>query len=197
MKKIRCFSLMLSLLLAVQCFPFAAVATETTLPATEPIAAEEIVPAATEELAFGTVCIQKGCRTINGMVPLGGSDRRLETAQSVILYEVNTDTVVYSYNPDTKVHPGTLAKIVLAIVVLERCKMDDEVTVTEGIQAYVPAGANTMEFRDGSKLTSERLKSNEKIAVGDLLYATLMINANDAAVALAHHVAGTTDAFLS
>ena len=197
MKKIRCFSLILSLLLILQCSVLHVAAAETTLPVPETSFPEETVPAETEKLEFGTVCIQKGCRTINGMMPLGGSDRRLETAQSVILYEVNTDTVVYSYNPDTKVHPGTLAKIVLAIVVLERCKMDDEVTVTEGIQSYIPAGANSMEFRDGNKLTSERLKSNEKIAVGDLLYATLMINANDAAVALAHHVAGTTDAFLS
>ena len=197
MKKIRYFSLILSLLLILQCSVLHVAAAETTLPVPETSFPEETVPAETEKLEFGTVCIQKGCRTINGMLPLGGSDRRLETAQSVILYEVNTDTVVYSYNPDAKVHPGTLAKIVLAIVVLERCKMDDEVTVTEGIQSYIPAGANSMEFREGSKLTSERLKSNEKIAVGDLLYATLMINANDAAVALAHHVAGTTDAFLS
>ncbi len=141
-----------------------------------------------QELEFGTVCINNGCRTIQGMVPLGGSDRRLETAQGVFLYEVDTDTVVYSYNPDTKIHPGSLAKIVLAMVVLERCQLSDEVTVTEGIQSYVPAGAN--------KVEPEYLKSNEHISVEDLLYATMMINANDAAVALAHHVAGTTTAFL-
>lgn len=150
---------------------------------------ETTVPAATqaEELAFGTVCIQNGCHTIEGMVPLGGDDKRLDTSQSAFLYEVTTDTVVYAYNPDVQVHPGTLAKIVLAMVVLENCEMEDEVTVTEGIQSYVPAGASKV---------SETLKSNEHISVGDLLYATLMINANDCAVALAHHVAGTTDAFL-
>jgi len=43
----------------------------------------------------------------------------------------------------------------------------------------------------------EYLKSLEEMSVEDLLYGMIMINANDAAVALAHHVAGTTDAFLT
>ena len=192
MKKIKRLSLLLCLMLLLQCSPLTAAAAETTMPTQTSETSAESLPLQTEQLAFGTVCIQNGCRTINGMVPLGGSDRRLETAQSAFLYEVETDTVVYSYNPDTKVHPGTLAKIVLAMVVLETCDLDEEVTVTEGIQAYVPAGANTL---SGEK--SEKLKSNEHISVEDLLYGTMMLNANDAAVALAHHVAGTTDAFLA
>lgn len=196
MKKFKHLSLLLCLGLLLQCLCLNAAATETTLQTQAPVMPTETIPAVTEELAFGTVCINKGCRTINGMVPLGGSDRRLETAQSVFLYEVNTDTVVYSYNPDTKVHPGTLAKIVLAMVVLDRCDLDDEVTVTEGIQSYIPAGANSMYYETSSQVTSEKLKSNEHISVGDLLHGVLMINANDAAVALAHHVAGTTDSFL-
>ena len=85
----------------------------------------------TEELPFGTVCIQKGCRTINGMAPLAGSEKKLETAQSVFLFETNSNTVVYAYNPDLKLHPGTLAKIVMALIVVENCGMDDLVTVTE------------------------------------------------------------------
>lgn len=182
MKKVKYFSILLSLVLCLQCImvPSGATAvTEETF--------GEIIPTQTEPV-FGTVSIQSGCRTINGLIPLAGSDPRLATAQSVFLYETNTDTVVYSYNPDAKVHPGSLAKILLAMIVLENCAMDDKVNVTEGIQSYIPAGAH--------KVQPEGLKSNEVISVGDLLYATIMINANDAAVALAHHVAGTTDAFL-
>ncbi len=188
MKKIKYLSMILSLIFLLQCTALPAAATETTLPLLDASSANSLPGLETEPLEFGTASILQGCRTINAMSPLGGSDRRLDTAQSVFLYETNTDTVVYSYNPDMKVHPGTLAKIVLALVVLENCKLDDEVTVTEGIQSYVPAGA--------SKVTPVNLKSNEHISVGDLLYATMLINANDAAVALAHHVAGTTTAFL-
>lgn len=183
MKKIKCFSLVLSLILLLQCLAFSAGATEATLPQ---IPEETTVPAqAVEELTFGTVCVRKGCRTIEGMEPLGGSDRRLETAQSVFLYEINTDTVVYSYNADAKVHPGTLAKMVLALLVVENCDLEEEVTVTEGIQSYIPMGSHNI-----------ALKSLEHMSVKDLLYAAVMEGANDAAVALAHHVAGTTAAFL-
>lgn len=187
MKKLKCICLILSALLLVQSVLVPAAAEAETMQ-TNPTETEQALTPLTEELPFGTVCVQKGCRTINGMAPLAGSEKKLETAQSVFLYETNSDTVVYAYNPDLKLHPGTLAKIVMALIVVENCGMDDLVTVTEGIQSYVPAGVN--------KVQSESLKSNEEIKVRDLLYSLLLINANDAAVALAHHVSGTTAAFL-
>ena len=187
MKKVKFLSLMLSVLLLAQSI-FIPVAAEAETMQTEPTETEQVLTVQTEDLPFGTVCIQKGCRTINGMAPLAGSEKKLETAQAAFLYETNSDTVVYAYNPDMKLHPGTLAKIVMALIVVENCGMDDLVTVTEGIQSYVPAGVN--------KVQSESLKSNEEIKVKDLLYSLLLINANDAAVALAHHVSGTTAAFL-
>lgn len=187
MKKVKFLSLMLSVLLLAQSI-FIPVAAEAETMQMEPTETEQMLTVQTENLPFGTVCIQKGCRTINGMAPLAGTEKKLETAQAAFLYEANSDTVVYAYNPDLKLHPGTLAKIVMALIVVENCGMDDLVTVTEGIQSYVPAGVN--------KVQSESLKSNEEIKVKDLLYSLLLINANDAAVALAHHVSGTTAAFL-
>lgn len=182
MKKNKCLSLLLCLILLLQCLSVPVSALETT-EASAP--AETTAAVAEEELTFGTVSIKKGCRTIEGMSPVGGSDPRLESAQSAFLYEVTTDTVVYSYNADMKVHPGTLAKMVLALLVLENCELDEIVEVTEGIQSYIPAGTKNI-----------ALKSYEHISVEDLLYAVMLVGANDASVALAHHVAGTTAAFL-
>lgn len=192
MKKFKIISAILCLSIFMQCMYLPAAAEAVTTPAEE-AAPMQLIPQETEPPAFGTVCIQKGCRTINGMNPLAGSDPRLATAQSVFLYETTTDTVIYAYNPDAQVHPGSLAKILLAMVVLEHCKMDDKVTVTEGIQSYIPMGSNNMATQDGK---SERLKSNEQLTVGDLLHGVILLNANDAAVALAHHVSGTTGEFL-
>ena len=116
MKKLKHLSFLLCVMLLLQCvlLPVSAAQTEET----EPSQTTATTQASQEPAAFGTVCVQSGCRTIEGMVPLGGSDKRLETAQSAFLYEVSTDTVVYSFNPDMKLHPGTLAKIVLGMVVL-------------------------------------------------------------------------------
>ena len=148
MKKMKHLSFLLCVMLLLQCvlLPVSAAQTEDT----EPSQTTASTQASQEPAAFGTVCVQNGCRTIEGMVPLGGSDKRLETAQSAFLYEVSTDTVVYFFNPDMKLHPGTLAKIVLGMVVLENCELDEVVTVTEGIQSYVPGTATTV---------SEKLKS--------------------------------------
>lgn len=182
MKKMKLFSVLVCLCMLAQCFLIpagAAVVPETQVP--ESISAAPVV----EELEFGEVCIQKGCRTIEGMAPLGGSDRKLETAQSVFLYETTSDTVVYSYNADMKVHPGTLAKMVLSLLVLENCERDEVVTVIEGVQSKIPAGSNNI-----------KLKSLEQITVNELLYAVMLYGANDASVALAYHVAGSTTAFL-
>ena len=189
MKKFKCFSVLLCVILLLQCFALPAMATEPVpLETTEATEAADLAIQEMEEIPFGEVCVRKGSRTIEGMVPVGGSDRRLETAQSAFLYEITTDTVVYSYNPDLKVHPGTLAKMVLALLVLENCDREDVVTVTEGIQAYIPGNSNNI-----------KLKSFEKISVNELVHAVMLYGANDAAVALAHHVTGTTstDAFLA
>ncbi len=181
MKKFRHLSVLICLCLFLQCMALPAFATEIS--AME--SAAEPMPTQEAEIPFGSLSVLKGCNTIEGMNPLGGSDRKLETAQGVFLYEVNSDTVVYSYNPDMKVHPGTLAKLVLALIVLEQCDLDETVTVTEGIQSYIPAGAHNI-----------GLKSLEELSVKDLIHAVVLVNANDAAVALAHHVSGTSQAFV-
>ena len=184
MKKIKFLSLLLTLCVALQCMAAPVLAVDDPpIPATTAAAEETTAPT---EPPFGTVCIQEGCRTIEGMVPLGGNDRRLDTALAAFAFEVTTGTVIYSYNPDIKLSPGTLTKIVTALVVIENTNLDDIVVVREAIQSRVPGSAKKMH---------PNLKSEEQLPVKDLLYAMVLDGANDAAVALAEHVAGTTEAF--
>ena len=163
-----------------------AVPTEQTT-ATQPSdsASETGLTSSIAHLPFGQASIQMGCRTIDGKMPLAGSERRLATAQSAFVYEASSGTVIYSYNPDAKLATGTLSKIVTALVAIESCNLNDVVTCSEGIQSKVP----------GSSI-KVNLKSNEKLTVDDLLHCLLMHGANDAAVALAEHVAGTTKAYV-
>ena len=194
MKKYRCFLLLLCAILLLQSavLPVQALPVEVT-PETVP---QETVPVfttpgftAVTDIPFGSVCIQSGCRTIEGMVPLGGSERRLETAQSAFAYEVTTGTVIYSNNPDLKVSPGTLTKIVTALLAIENCNLKDMVTVKDGIQSRVPMGARVMK--------PDNLKSGEQLTVEDLVHGVLLTSANDAAVAIAEHVSGSTSGFLT
>ena len=128
MKKSFCLLLVLALLAG--CLPLSALADETTVPITEDPALTEPEPdlaqdaqAPQTDYAFGSVSIFNGCRTLDGQVPLAGSDRKLPSAQSAIVYERDTKTLVYAYNPDAKLAPGALSKIVNALIVLERVQV--------------------------------------------------------------------------
>lgn len=193
MKKTNWISICLCIVMALQWAAVPASAfleVPQTVPQTLP--QEATVPSETKtdifaepDLPFGERSIKRGCRTLEGMQPLAGMERKLATSQAVFAYEVNTDTVIYAYNPDVKMSPGTLAKIMTALIVIENTELDDVVTCSEGIQSKVPGSSQKV-----------NLKSLEKLSVEDLLHCLLMHSANDAAVALAEHVAGTTKSFV-
>ena len=111
MKKYKLHIVLLCIVLLFQCISVPAFASQTE----ESTATQET----TEPPIFGTACITNGCRTIEGMVPLSGNERRLESAQGVFVFDTKTKTVVYSYNPDLKLSPGNLTKLVTALVVLD------------------------------------------------------------------------------
>ena len=187
MKKFKLMSLILSLILLFQCVALPGFASE--VPETEPVPENSLdlfqEPSVPAQLPFGSVCIQEGCRTIEAMRPLAGSARKAPTAQSVMIYEANTGTMLYSYNADMKLAPGTLSKVMLALIVVERCELKEIVTCCEGIQSKIPMSSQNV-----------KLRSSEQLTVEDLLHCLLLQGANDAAVALAMHVSGTTAAFL-
>lgn len=188
MKKSGLFSIALCLMLLIQtlCVPVSAAETAPSQTESIPVSETEEYTIPQTNATFGNVCISNGCRTLDGMVSLMGGEYTCPTAQGVFVYEKNTQTVVYSHNPDLKMSPGTLVKIVTALVAIENCELDEIVTTREAIQSRVPGSAQRMD---------PQLKSGEQLTVEDLLHSLLLDSANDAAVALAEHVAGTTEAY--
>ena len=193
MKKNTWLSLILVLALVLSCLPVHTFADDPTQPADTatdatqaPLDLAQQTQAPQTDYAFGSVCILNGCRTLEAQVPLAGSDRRLESAQSALVYEQTTGTMIYAYNPDMKLSPGSLVKLVTALLVVERVEdLDIVVTVGAGIASRVPGGAQTIQ-----------LKSEEQLTVNDLLHCMIMQNASDAAVALAEFVAGNQSSFV-
>lgn len=191
MKKKRILSSLLVLSVLIGVFAVPVFASETTSDPTETYTAPtETVPdpdatVPVSDAPFGSVSQLYGCRTIDGEKPLGGSDRRLDSAQAAFVYEVNTQTVVYAYNPDLELRPGALSKIVTALIAIERCNMDDVVVVSSRNISRLPAGS-----------MNKNLKEAEEVTVGDLVYCLLLEQANDAAVAISEHIAGNMNAFV-
>jgi len=188
MKKLSALSMILCAALVLQLLFVPALATETeesqeTVPETLPSSAGETAPVA----EYGTATVLSGCRTFNAQVPLAGSDRLLETAVSAFAYERNTGTLVYAYNPDQELQPGTFSKIVAAIVAIENGNLEDKVTVNSMSFKSLPAGATTAD---------PYLKEGEELTLNDLLHLMVLTWANDAAVTIAEHIAGTESAFV-
>lgn len=188
MKKNRLLILFLCLMLLLQSLAPAALADETEAAPEEETVEEEIAEVesfAVEDVGPNDAAVLNGCRTMDGMYPLGGSDRMLETAQAAFIYEANTQTVIYSYNPDLRLYPGALIKMLTALIALEYCDMDDEVTVKSYEFSTLPLGA-----------LNAKLKEGEKMTLRDLMHLMMLESANDAALAIATHVAGGQTQFV-
>ena len=141
MKKLSCLNLLLCFLLLVQMLYIPAFATES-----EPVATEtaETVQATAPEYTIdelGEIAVLSGCRTLEAQVPLGGSSPMLKSAKAAFIYEVNTNTVLYDYNPDITLSPGALAKLVTAIVAIENGDLDQVYTVNSMSFRTLPGSA--------------------------------------------------------
>ena len=179
MKKFRflCFALALMLAFTGLALPVRA--------ETEPTEKPDQTPVATEQANLGgDLSVTSGCHSIEARVPLWGSERLLDTAAAAILYELNSDTMVYAWNPDIQVHPASLVKIMTCLLALENADLSDSVTVTSNAAAALPKGT-TMNFVVGEVWTLEQM-----------LYCMMVGGYNDASVIIAEHVAGSQKAFV-
>ena len=109
-------------------------------------------------------------------------------APSGILMEAQTGTVVYQKDADTRRSPASITKIMTLILIFDALdkgslKMDDTVTTS--------AHAKSM---GGSQVF---LETGEKQQVQTLIKCVVISSANDAVVALAEHVCGSEEAFVS
>ncbi len=127
-----------------------------------------------------------GCSTLQAKLPLAGQEQLLPSADGVILYELNTDTLVYAYNPDDRVNPSSMVKIMSALVALEKGNLSDVVTVTRQTLDSIPVGS-----------VSAGLLRDEEVTLQDLLYCCLVGSANDATAVMAEYIAGSQAAFVA
>ena len=105
-------------------------------------------------------------------------------SKAAILVEKSTGRILYERKSTEKLYPASTTKVMTAILVLENCKLSDMVTISKTALDNLPSGYVTCD-----------LQVDEEISVNDLLYALMVKSANDAAYALAEHVAGSIDAF--
>lgn len=103
---------------------------------------------------------------------------------AALLVETSTDRVLYEKNSTKRMYPASVTKILTAILVLEKCNLDDTVTVSYNAVHSIPTG-----------YVNANLQPGEVFTIRDLLNVLMVRSANDVAVALAEHIAGSVEAF--
>ncbi|SFJ84645.1 penicillin-binding protein 6. Serine peptidase. MEROPS family S11 [Succinivibrio dextrinosolvens] len=112
-------------------------------------------------------------------------------AQSWVLMDYSSGRIICEHNAHEKIWPASLTKMMTAYVIgmelkAGRLHMDDDVTITEDAWAK--------KYTDSSKMFIEVGKT---IKVGDLVKGIIIQSGNDACVAMAIHLAGTQEGFVS
>lgn len=123
------------------------------------------------------------CAGINAQTP----STPLAPYVGAIIVDAYSGSVIFEDNPDRLGSPASTLKLMTLLVVQERItagqiKLSDMVAVSK--KAYETGGSQVY------------LDPRESFPVEDMLYALMIQSANDAAVALAEHVAGSTEEFV-
>lgn len=105
-------------------------------------------------------------------------------ADGGILMDADTGTVLYGKNQNQQYYPASITKLLTALIVMERCSLDEMVTFSHDDVYNVEAGSSSAGIDEGDVLT-----------VRDCLYALMLASANESANALACHVAGSREGF--
>jgi D-alanyl-D-alanine carboxypeptidase (penicillin-binding protein 5/6) len=103
-----------------------------------------------------------------------------------IIVDADSGAVLFEDNADATCYPASTLKMMTLLVIQEKIA-DGSVKLTDQVKISTKACKT-----GGSQVY---LDPRETFSVEDLLYALMIQSANDAAVALAEHVAGTTEAF--
>ena len=106
------------------------------------------------------------------------------SAESAILIEAETGTILYEKNIHKHQYPASTTKILTALLAYENSSLDEIVTFSKEDVFSIPRGSNNIAMDVGYTLSME-----------DCLKALLIRSANEVAYAMAAHVGGSWDAF--
>lgn len=107
-------------------------------------------------------------------------------AKGYILMDANSGRILASQNPDLKLPPASLTKMMTSYIVSSalqsgRIHLDDKVLISE--KAWRTGGSKMF------------VKVGDSVPVRDLLQGIIVASGNDACVAMAEHLAGSEETF--
>lgn len=111
-------------------------------------------------------------------------------ARSAVVIEAESGALLFAKNPDQSIPPASLTKLVTIYTVMQAVERG-EIGLTDTISP--PSASWAVNIPPGSSLMF--LGKNQQVSVAELILGMSVVSGNDAALALAIHVAGSVPAF--
>ncbi len=111
-------------------------------------------------------------------------------AKSWLLLDASSHQIIASQNPDERVEPASLVKLMtayLSFAALREKRLDTQQMISTSVNAWKVDPSSSKMF----------VEPNKPVSINDLLFGLITVSGNDAAVALAEAVSGTEDAFVT
>ena len=110
-------------------------------------------------------------------------------ARTWILIDYHSNETIHEFDPDKKINPASMTKIMTSIIAFELLKnnklnLDDTFTVSEKAWRLSQSGYSSM-----------FIMINDQVSVEDLLKGIIIASGNDACIALAEGIAGSEETF--
>src|SRR5581483_3049375 len=124
-------------------------------------------------------------KPVYASVPAAASVRATFKApvRSGLLFDVSNGRVLWQRKPTWRLPIASLTKMMTALVVVSHARMSERVLITRDALRYSGSGVGL-------------LPRGKRVPLLALLYGLLLPSGNDAAIALADHVAGTQGRFV-
>lgn len=107
------------------------------------------------------------------------------SAPAAILIDSESGRVLYEKNADAKMYPASTTKVMTGLLASEYKNLDEQVTASPNV-VKIERGSSQIYINPGEILTMRQL-----------LYALMLSSANDAAIAIAEHLGGSIDGFVT
>ena len=105
--------------------------------------------------------------------------------EKALLFNLDSQTPLFAQGIYDRAYPASITKIMTAMMVLKYGNMSDEVTISE----------NALNLEEGSQ--NSGMKPGDKTTMNDLFHTLMIYSANDAAMAIAEHIGGSVENFVS
>lgn len=147
-------------------------------------ATENVTEPSTENSANPTVTTNID-QTIQTNEIEGWPDGPSVMAESAIIMEASTGTILYEKNMNDAHYPASITKIMTTLLALENSSLDEIVTFSTDAVFGIERDSSHIAIDVGEQLTMEQS-----------LYAIMLASANEVSYAVAEHVGGDIDTFV-